>query len=89
MYFKETEKKEMLANCVFEMADFARTFLSAIGIGAANAQEPDVLKEKFERDAKKYQNKTTNKKSRFNFTFQSAMKEDKRRSAQLFTLVRN
>ena len=67
MYFKETEKKEMLANCVFEMADFARTFLSAIGIGAANAQEPDVLKEKFERDAKKYLKQNYKQKEQVQF----------------------
>ncbi len=54
LYYKETEKEKMLSNCVFEMADFARTYLSAITIGTERAQEPDLQKERFESDAKKF-----------------------------------
>lgn len=69
MYFKKTEVMELLPNCVFEMADFARSYLSAIQIGCATSEEsePDLVKDVFIRNAKKYLKSNYKKKNQLQF----------------------
>lgn len=80
-YYKKTDKLDYLPNCVFEMADFAKNFLSAIYIGSDRKiqDEADFEEKKFYKIAKDYISETFTEESQYKLKYNEKIGFDGRK----------